>query len=273
MTVVTVFFARPALLRWQHASLVRHLKRPFRLIVVDNALISGRRSDSVRARGICAELGAEVLTVERDASLESRAGAPVFRRFPLWRTQVIDASASHAYALTFAWRQLARSGLLNTDMCILDSDAFLAEDVDPAGLLSTHELAFVPQTLGQGEYMWPGCVWLAGEHMVELDGIEWWPNTGRGVSGDTGACTAHFLAMHPELRVLHLRTKRLSDAPTDLERAPEEIFIGGGDQTLAIHFRAGSGWDHASRVVNERKARLVLERVAWRRDVTADLDD
>jgi hypothetical protein len=266
---VTVCFARPELLRWQHASLAHHVRGPWRLIVYDNARILRHTRTSERLRALCSELGVECREVRREAALEATAGQRVFRRrlFRPWHLWA-NPSLSHAFALTWAWRELAARGELAGTVGVLDSDMFLARDLDPGEWLPGHELAFVPQHAPERTYVWPGFALFAAERLPRLRELEWWLDGPGGSVFDAGARSHRFLRAHPAARTRWLRPRRFAEAPESLRAAPEEILGPEGDEPLALHFRCGSGWDRASREEIFVKQELVLRRAAWRERVT-----
>jgi hypothetical protein len=262
-----VFFGRADFLRWQFASLKRHVRGSWKLVVFDNARLYGRRSESDAVRAICTELGVEWREVRREPALEAAAGHEIFHRRFWSRRLLANPSWSHAYALAWAWRSLANDGSLGGFVGLLDSDVFLARDLDPVRVLAEHELAFVVQHAPEHAYVWPGLALFAGARLPRLREMEWWLTGADARFRDVGAHSEVFLRDHPGARVLPLRPRRLEEAATDIAHAPELLMGPESDEPWAYHFRCGSGWDKASVEISRRKSALILERVAWRDEV------
>jgi len=134
LLVVTIAFNNPELIRLQAAALSAFLEDDFCHIVVDNSPDSDCRSQVMRA---AKEFGCTYLAA------------------PANPYSWIDPSVSHAFALDWAWKQLARRARAKV-VAFLDHDVFPTRPGSLEKLLGGHLAAGYKRESDQHWLLWPG---------------------------------------------------------------------------------------------------------------------
>jgi hypothetical protein len=266
--IYTVHDKRVEFLKWQRATLRRHLEEPFRLIACDNA---NARLASLRLQLLCWWLGLQCLRIPG----QHHENANVAASYPLdYLTQEHVAREREADFSVF-----------------MDSDMFLVRRFSFARLAGEHAIAGVRQTRGALRYLWNGLVVFNHRLLTDAHQICWACSGSsaspyhpaqhyrdgrlRGEYVDVGGPTHLFLDAHPALPVRWIDMDRVTHGSPGLQQIPEEAradYAQFAVEELAsdflaegafFHYRAGSNWNRmapAQVAAKTRVLRAVLTR-------------
>ncbi|MEW6688186.1 MAG: hypothetical protein AB1452_03735 [Pseudomonadota bacterium] len=266
--IYTVHDKRVEFLKWQHATLRRHLEEPYRLIACDNATA---RLDSLRLRLLCWRLGSRYLAIPG----QHHENANIAASYPLdYLTQEHVAREREADFSVF-----------------MDSDMFLVRRFSFRRFAGEYAIAGVRQTRGALRYLWNGLVVFNHRLLADAHRI-CWACSGSSASPyhpsqhyrdgrlcgeyvDVGGPTHLFLDEHPALPVRWIDMDRVTRGSPGMERIPEQAradyaqfaveelasdFLADG---AFFHYRAGSNWNRMNADQTAAKTR-VLEAVLAR---------
>lgn len=209
ITIYTIVDKRPDFLPLQQASLQKHVRDEYELVVINNAIES--KSRRIEIEQLCRKLGLRSLEVKRNRGLETIGGQKTFT----WFGQYANPNVACSYPIKWAWSEMCSS---NQDkiFVLIDSDMFLSQPLSFNEMLENYDAAFITHYRGplngrrQAEvtYIWNGICAFVPERIPALASINWDCGVAKqghinGHAVDVGGY-AHYWLQENKLRVRHV---------------------------------------------------------------------
>ena len=252
----------------QLQSFHKHLKGSFDYTVFNNArydITGGADYDGIHRT--CEHAGVRVIDIPRDMELVGRCQAIEAGPVLAPSGQYANANVAHAYALRWAWENVISKE--KGPILILDSDVFLVQPVDLEEALGSHQLLNIadgkPRPAEPDRpilYMWPTFVLANMDTLPDAETLNWWCGRIEDVPVDVGGQTYHYFQAHPDLDVVnlrHLHSYYLDESSCEVHPANyDEFYIG---ETIILHYRSGSNWNHQTAEFHRKKTEWLKRRI------------
>lgn len=264
LLVITHAYNRPDFIEMQHKSFKKFLKESYRFIVFNDA---SERSVRKEIRKVCRRLGLTCIGIRPSLHLK-----PYLERLPgetLDDTAVRCADAVQYSLNTLGFRYKGK-------VMIIDSDMFLVRDFSARTYLDGYDMAGLPQSRSNVDYLWNGLVMFDMMTLPDKGSINF--NCGRvnGIAVDVGGHLYHYFKKNPQVRVRAIdhATFDRNELPLYDRKTLEAMGFDGltvsfllkgpapveflADRTF-LHYRGGTDWDRQGRDYHCAKTALFQE--------------
>jgi len=194
ITIINIISKNPEYIRIQYNNIKERIKDPFKYVVFNNSMFNEMEYRSIEQ--MCKTLGVEHVPVEKNESVNSFTGKPLYVNNN-WIAN--DVTPPATYALNYL--SVIESKKISGHICLIHSDMFFLKDISLIEMLGDNDMAFVPQYRGDIKYIWDGfCIFGPNTKIEELN---WMYSDIDGQRTDCGGSTFFYLKKYnPKIKYI-----------------------------------------------------------------------
>ena len=234
---------RPDFIKFQKKTIDKFLKDDYEYIIVNNG-----SSDVLRKEihDICIDNGINHIYVENPNHMDPNIACA----YPI--NQILDK-----------YIKLEKES--NTISVIIDSDMFFISDFSIVDFIGDNEIAALPQSRGDVNYIWNGIVFINHSKVIDIESFDFGYQFINGHGTDVGGNMYFYFKEHPYCKMRHvIHTSHIKSESNNLDSLPDDILKIYDDsfcfeiiEKCILHYGRGSNWDNMVADYHKRKTILL----------------